>query len=75
MKDVKFEWKNECHITLDRLKKNMVTTPILVFSNWTKEFHVHVDSSLVALGVILSQLGEGSTNHLISFASQKLSTV
>ena len=56
-KDVKFEWNDECHMSLNILKKKMVATPILVFPYWTKEFHVHVDAPLVELGVILSQLG------------------
>jgi hypothetical protein len=28
----------------------MVTVPILVFLDWSKEFHVHVDASAIALG-------------------------
>ena len=52
----------------------MVTTTILVFLDWTKEFHIHVDASSVALGVILAQPGEGAIDHPISFASHKLST-
>ena len=55
------------------LKAKMASTPILVFPNWSKEFHVHVDASSVALRVILMQLGEGDMDHPISFASQKLS--
>ena len=52
----------------------MVTTPILVFPDWNKEFHVHVDASSIALGIILAQSGEGNIDHPISFASRKLST-
>jgi hypothetical protein len=37
----------------------MVIVPILVFQDWTKEFHVHVDASSIALGVVLAQLGIG----------------
>ena len=48
--------------------------PILVFPNWKKEFHVHVDASLVALGIILAQQGEGDIDHPIAFSSRKLST-
>ena len=40
-----------------------------------KEFHVHVDASLTALGVVLAQLGEGDIDHLITFASRKLSSM
>ena len=51
----------------------MVTTPILVFPNWKFPFHVHVDASSIALGVILAQPGE-ALDHLIAFASRKLSS-
>ena len=36
--------------------------------------HVHVDASLIALGIILAQLGEGGIDHPIAFASRKLSS-
>jgi hypothetical protein len=53
----------------------MVTAPILVFLDWSKEFHVHVDASSTALGEVLAQPREGDINHPLSFASRKLSTV
>jgi hypothetical protein len=49
-----------------------VTTTILIFQDWKKEFHVHVDVSSIYLGTILSHLGEGELNHPIAFASMKL---
>ena len=52
---VKFEWKQECHHSLDILKEKMVTTPILVFQDWKLPFHVHVDAFSIALGTILAQ--------------------
>jgi hypothetical protein len=52
----------------------MVTAPILVFPEWSKEFHVHVHASSIALGTMLSQLGEGDIDHLLAFASKNLST-
>ena len=52
----------------------MVTAPILVFPDWSKEFHVHVDASSIALGIVLAQSGEGNIDHPIAFASRKLST-
>ena len=52
----------------------MITTPILVFPDWSKEFHVHVDASSFALGVILAHPGAGDIDHPIAFASRKLST-
>ena len=55
------------------LKEKMVTVLILVFPDWKKEFHVHVDASCIALGVVLTQAGEGELDHLIAFTSRKLS--
>jgi hypothetical protein len=52
----------------------MVTAPILVFPDCTKDFHVHVDASSIALGVVLSQPGTRDIDHPLAFASRKLST-
>ena len=73
-KDIKFEWTPECQESLDILKEKMTTVPILVFPNWSKEFHVHVDASSIALSIVLAQSGEGNIAHPIYFASRKLST-
>ena len=54
-KDTKFQWNDECQHSLDTLKEKMVTTSILVFPDWEKTFHVHVDASTIALGAILVQ--------------------
>ena len=53
-KDVTFFRDEECQQSLDVLKDKMVTAPILVFLDWKKEFHVHVDASCIALGVVLT---------------------
>jgi hypothetical protein len=53
-KNNKFEWNEDCQRGLDTLKENMVTPPILVFPDWEKKFHVHVDASTIALGSILA---------------------
>jgi hypothetical protein len=59
---------------LDALKKKLVNASILIFPDWKKEFHVHVDVSSIALGVVLSHPREGYIDHPVSFASRKLST-
>jgi hypothetical protein len=47
-KDCQFHWKKECQQRFDILKQIIVTAPILVFPNWSKEFHVHVDAYSIA---------------------------
>ena len=73
-KDEKFQWTTECQESLDKLKIAMTTAPILVFSYWKKEFHVHVDASSIVLGIVLTQPGEGALDYPISFSSRKLLT-
>jgi hypothetical protein len=51
----------------------MVTTPIIVFPNWEKTFHVHIDASTIALGEIMAQPGAWDLYHPIAFAGRKLS--
>ena len=68
-KDTKFQWTDECQESMDKLKRKMATTPILIFPDWKKEFHVHVDASSMALGVVLTQPREGDIDHPIAFAS------
>ena len=68
-----FEWSQECQGSFDTLKEKMASAPILVFLDWNKEFHVHVDASSVALGVVLAQPGEGNLDHPIAYDSRKLS--
>jgi hypothetical protein len=52
--DTKYKWNDEYQRSLDILKENMVTMLILVFPDWDKEFHVHVDASAIELGVVLT---------------------
>ena len=72
-KDAMFCWDEECQHSLDVLKEKMVNVPILVFLDWKKEFHVHVDASCIALGAVLTHSIEGEIDHPIAFASKKLS--
>ena len=72
-KDVTFLWDDDYKKSLDTLKEKMFTTSILVFPDWKKQFHVHVDESCIVLGVVLTQPGAGYIDHPIAFASRKLS--
>jgi hypothetical protein len=72
-KDTKYQWNDECQHSLDTLKEKMVTAPILVFPDWEKTFHVHVDASTIALRAILAQPGAGDLDHSIAFTRRKLS--
>jgi hypothetical protein len=68
-KDETFQWTLECEKEFETLKEKLITTPNLIFPNWDKEFHVHVDASGISLGAILAQPGYGAMDHPIYFAS------
>jgi len=51
----------------------MVTASILIFLDWKKKFHVHVNASCIALGAVLTQDGREGLDHPITFASRRLS--
>jgi hypothetical protein len=68
-----FQWTYECDKAFETLKEKLITTLILIFPDWEKEFHIHVDSSGISLGAILTQPGDGAMDHPIYFASRKLS--
>eukprot|EP00253_Pinus_taeda_P005407 PITA_05407 len=72
-KDATFCWDEECQWSLDVLKEKMVSALILVFLNWKKDFHVHVDASCIALGAVITHADEGELDNLIMFARRKLS--
>ena len=72
---MKFKCREDAIGSIRVLKEKIVTASILVFLNWKKEFHVHVDASCIALGAVLTQAGEGELDHHIAFVSSNLSKV
>ena len=52
----------------------MVSVPILIFPNWVKVFHVHVDALVITLEAVLTQLGDGDIDHLVAFSNRRLSS-
>jgi hypothetical protein len=57
------------------LKQKLVTTTILIFRDWKKEFCVHVDESFVALGTVLTQPRKRDIDRPIAFVRRKFSTI
>ena len=49
-----FRWEKEQDESFDGLKVRLATTTILAYSDWNKEFHVHVDASNYAIGASLA---------------------
>ena len=71
--DKEFDWTEECHISIEKLKIKLVEAPILRFLNWSTKFHVHIDALVLALGAILTQPGDDGMDYPIVYSSKKLS--
>ena len=70
--DQEFVWTKECNISFETLKRKLVEAPILRFPNWSTKFHVHIDASGLAIGEILTQLGDNGMDYPIAYSSRKL---
>ena len=55
IKDVNFVWDDSCQIYFEDLKLKLSDTLILIGPNWTLPFHISIDASDSALGVVLGQ--------------------
>ena len=51
-----FSWKPKCDQAFNILKEKLSSPPIMIYPDWKVGFHVHIDASCIALGVILAQL-------------------
>ena len=69
---IPYIWTNECQQAFEILKRKLVEAPILKFPDWSRKFHVHIDASALAVGAILAQPADDSTDHPNIYASRKL---
>ena len=70
--DREFDWIDECNISFQTLKGKIVEAPILRFPNWSIKFHVHINASGLALGMILTVPGDDGMDYPIVYSSKKL---
>ena len=59
MKDVSFDFSDECLQAFEFLKKSLTTTPIMVSPDWGQPFALMCDASDFAVGAVLGQKIEG----------------
>ncbi|KAL4026110.1 hypothetical protein IC575_014534 [Cucumis melo] len=66
-KNVKFEWSDKCEQSFQKLKKRLVTAPILALPVTGKDYVIYCDASRLGLGCVLMQDG-----NVIAYASRQL---
>ena len=67
-----FKWMMKHQDTFDALKEALSTTPVLGYSDFSREFMLERDASLNGLGTILSQQGKDGKICVIVYASHSL---
>ena len=79
-KGVPFIWTESCAIAFDKLKRALVTAPILAYPNFQEPFLLFVDASATGIGFTLAQLQDGKevviayNGRGLNQAEQKYST-
>nr|AAX94824.1 retrotransposon protein, putative, Ty3-gypsy sub-class [Oryza sativa Japonica Group]ABA93187.1 retrotransposon protein, putative, Ty3-gypsy subclass [Oryza sativa Japonica Group] len=66
-KEEKFIWSAECNRSFEELKRRLVSAPVLILPDQTKDFQAYCDASRQGLGCVLMQDGK-----VVSYASRQL---
>jgi hypothetical protein len=71
-----FKWTEAAQEAFGRLKQAMVSTPVLAFLDFSKEFIVETDACDTGIGAVLTQEGHPIAyfSKGLSIANQRLST-
>ena len=68
---VKFVWNSRCQEALEKVKRILMSSPVLVSPNYDREFRLYVDSCDDGAGASLVQEGEDNIEHPVSYYSKK----
>ena len=58
-KGVSFKWSEQCAVAFDKLKRALVSAPVLAYPNFCKPFLLLVDASSTGIGFTLGQVQNG----------------
>ena len=72
-KGVPFEWTEDCQMAFETLKVRLISAPVLVYPDFSQDFLLETDASIMGLGAVLSQVQGDQKPHPISYASRSLS--
>ena len=69
-KDVKFVWSDTCQKSFDKLKSLLVTAPVLLSPDCSKQFKLCVDASDIGAGSVLFQQGASGIDQPVCYFSK-----
>ena len=68
-----FEWSADCETAFDTLRTKLLTSPVLAYPDFDKDFTLETDASKHGLGAILSQYKDDQHLHPVAYASRSVS--
>lgn len=71
-KHTPFKWTTECQDAFELLKEKLTNTPLLAYPDFRKQFILSCDASGMAIGYILSQIGDDNKEHVIAYGGRAL---
>ena len=72
IKEVPFNWSQECDKAFNDLKDHLTKPPILAYPSYDHQFILYTDASGSALGAVLSQSINGKPERVIAYAGRDL---
>ena len=71
MKDVEFDFNEDCMRAFNTLKEKLISAPIVVAPDWNLPFEIMCDASNLTIGAVLGQR-KNKVFHVIYYASRTL---
>ena len=70
-KGVKWKWTDEHQAAFEKIKRDLISAPVLIRPDFSKPFQLHCDASDFAIGAVLTQEVDG-LQHPITFVNRLL---
>jgi len=72
VKGAKFEWNESCEKAFSELKRRLITSPILAFPEFNKEFILYTDASGFSISYILGQKDSHGRETVVAYGGRAL---
>ena len=66
------QWTRECEHTIDQLKGQFCSSPVLLLPDFNQDFVLQTDASDRGVGAVLSQVDQKGIEHPVAYFSRKL---
>jgi hypothetical protein len=73
-KDEEFKWTEACNKSWEWIKTFMTCLPMSMVPNWKIKFHLHINASNFALGVMLGQNPNNTIDRPIYYANRLMNS-